>query len=183
MLGGRRLAVVVRLAALSLAIVVIYACDATPDTTTPRRTAATSTPTTTQELASIRADGYRLLRLPIVDFERAGEGADRGYALFVTARFNRVLPARGSAANFSILSSGLDARPDTYGRTSRHCYVGTLANDDPPDALREPQSGQVVPLTIDIVGIDRDIQLDVRLRASNQASERARRTLGCGHDR
>lgn len=182
MLDGQRVVAAVRLAALSLAMVVVCACGAAPDTTTARQTAAIATPTTTQDLASLRADGYRLLRLPIVDFERAGEGADRGYALFVTARFNKALPPRGSAANFSILSSGLDARPDTYGRSGRHCYVGTLANDDPPDALREPQTGQVVPLTINIVGIDRDIQIDVRLRASNQASERARRALGCGDD-
>ncbi len=176
----RQLYAFLRLATLGQVIVFACACGAPSQTITARQIATTATPTTTQELESIRAGGYRLLRLPIVDFERAGAGGDRGYAIFVTARFNRALPSKGSAANFSILSSGLDARPDTYGQSGRHCYVGTLANDDPPDALREPKTGQLVPLTIDIVGVDRDIRITVRLRASNPASERARQRLGCG---
>lgn len=107
----RQLYAFLRLATLGQVIVFACACGAPSQTITARQIATTATPTTTQELESIRAGGYRLLRLPIVDFERAGAGADRGYAIFVTARFNRALPSKGSAANFSILSSGLDRTP------------------------------------------------------------------------
>jgi hypothetical protein len=169
-------------ALLTAGALLTIACGGSPRASTSQHQADASTPapTTTAELRQLKAGGYRLLSLPVVDFERAGEGADRGFALSVTARFNKALPKGAGRANFSILSSGLDDAPEIYGQASRHCFVGTLPNDDPPDELRHPQRGQVVPLTINIVGVSDDLNLNVRLRPAGKRAEEARRRMGCG---
>ncbi len=146
-----------------------------------RAPAAPPRPTPTKDLARHAAGGYHLVRQPVVLARRAEPG-EPPQAVSAVVRLNRALPAGddGAGALFYVQGAGPDAEAERYGRASRHCYGNVVGQDHPSPAARDPHDGTVVPLEIDIEGVERSIRVTTVVHVTTIRRMHALlRGLGC----
>jgi hypothetical protein len=151
----------------------------------PSSSTRSSTAPRTSSAGPDSVDGYRVVRDPLVLVQPPS--ASGLHPLQAIVRLNKRLPRSnegGFGANFSVETSGLDARPEKFGTESRHCYYGTMGNEHPPASLRDPYDGKKVPFEIDIVGVRRNIRTVATLHnSSGQVTRDAVAELGCRRSR